>query len=300
MKIDNINKLNTINEVEDLRKRVNEACDARVSFIKRCVKANELSEKPFGYIKEAFEAISPALFNSEKGKKILNKYSKTIRENKNLSSLHTLCETIRKAGKDTDSDFLVNSIANETWVVDKKTLAEDVKKIGRILAEGYILAGTEDMLPEERKEVLTALNFIAENKKSKKNLAEYGDAVKIIRESIKENESSSNISKYKTLDEAIENILDNFNGKYAGTLTEDEIKIIKEVSDSKDKEQLFDKYKSECQAKISEAKANFEKNGDNDSAKRLSVVLEQISNKKYSLDTVNNDICSLINLSKIF
>ena len=109
MAIDKINSFKTIEEVENYRAEINESCDKRAEFIELCSKANELSEKPFGYIKESFESLSPELFKSSVGKSILNRYSKMIRENKNLHALHTIYENIRKANKESDIDFFVNS-----------------------------------------------------------------------------------------------------------------------------------------------------------------------------------------------
>ena len=65
-------------------------------------------------------------------------------------------------------------------------------------------------------------------------------------------------------------------------------------------ETFFNKYKEVCAAKITEAKKSFEGKGDKASSDRLGVVLEQISNKSFMLDTVGADICSFIELSNIF
>ena len=302
MIVNEINKIKTINGVEELRKKVNEACDERVKFINNCSKADELSKKSFGYLKETFETLSPVLFESNEGKRIINKYTKTIRGSKNLSSLHSLYESIRKAGKDTDADFFVNSITESFLCLDKKSLNEDKKKLGRVIAEAYLYASkNEDVtLPAEKEELNNAVKFISENKKTAKNLAEYSDAVKVIKETILKNDVKRTTASSKNLDEIAESLIKEFNEKYSGKLTPEEINLIREVSKSSDKEELFNQYKESCQAKISEAKENFVKNGDNESAKRLSVVLEQISGKAFSTETINEDILALVNLSKIF
>ena len=166
MRTININDFKTIEEVENYRKEINEACDKRADFITLCEKADKLSHKPFGYIKDCFEAIAPELFESKEGKKIMSNYSKTIRENKNLSALHNLYENIRKSGKDMDIDFFANNIANTNWNVDKKTLSEDTLKVGRILAEGYLHLGksAEDLFPSENTVLESAVSYIAEKK----------------------------------------------------------------------------------------------------------------------------------------
>ena len=302
MKMDYVNTLNTIQEVESYRNVINEMCDNRHKFIVLCEEAKELSTKSFGFIKESFEALSPILFKSSEGKKLMNKYTKMIKENKNLSSLHTINENIRKAGSETDIDFFVNSLMVVEWGVNPSTLKEDTKKLGRVLSEAYLLVGEEakSLIPNENVSLSNAVNFIAESKKGTKNISEYSDAAKIIKEHIKNKDSKKNVFESVNLDELAASLIKEFNAKYDGKLNDEEIAILKEVSCSENREEVFNKYKNACAVKITEAKKKFEANGDKSSSDRLGVVLEQISNKTFVLDTVGSDICSLIELSNIF
>jgi hypothetical protein len=302
MSIDKINKINTIQGVEEYRKEINEACDKRSEFISVCQKADDLSKGSFLTIKESFEAISPLLFKLDGGKKILNKYAKTIKENKNLSSLHSLCENVRKAGKSSDIDFFINSISNGDWNVNKKTVDEDCLKLGRVLAEGYILVGkeAENYIPVNNAKLSEAIYFLAENKKTNKNIAEFSNAAKVIRDNISEKENESTIKESVNLDELATSLLEDFNKKYSDKLSADEVEALKEVCNSTDKESVFNKYKTSCMDKISEAKKGFETAGNQSAIDRLSTVLEQVSKKTYSSDTLGSDVCSLIELSNIF
>lgn len=302
MRTININDFKTIEEVENYRKEINEACDKRADFITLCEKADKLSHKPFGYIKDCFEAIAPELFESKEGKKIMSNYSKTIRENKNLSALHNLYENIRKSGKDMDIDFFANNIANTNWNVDKKTLSEDTLKVGRILAEGYLHLGksAEDLFPSENTVLETAVSYIAENKKTNKNIAEYSNAIKVIKENISSKESEENVFESTDLDALAKSLLQEFNKKYSSELTEEEANALREVSSSENKEDVFNKYKNACQSKLFESKKDFEEKGDKSSSERMTAILEQVSNKTYSLENLGNDICGFIELKSIF
>ena len=302
MRTININDFKTIEELENYRKEINEACDKRADFITLCEKADKLSHKPFGYIKDCFEAIAPELFESKEGKKIMSNYSKTIRENKNLSALHNLYENIRKSGKDMDIDFFANNIANTNWNVDKKTLSEDTLKVGRILAEGYLHLGksAEDLFPSENTVLESAVSYIAENKKTNKNIAEYSNAIKVIKENISSKESEENVFESTDLDALAKRLLQEFNKKYSSELTEEEANALREVSSSENKEDVFNKYKNACQSKLSESKKDFEEKGDKSSSERMTAILEQVSNKTYSLENLGNDICGFIELKSIF
>lgn len=296
-----INSFKTVKEVEEYRKKINEECNSRIKFINSVRTADELSNKSFGYIKECFEALSPELFENVHGKKILTKYIDTVKGNKNLSTLQTICEGIRKSGKGTDIDFLLNKLA-EDKNIEKRTLKEDIKSLGMVLAEAYLTVGdmADELLPFENKKLNSAIDYIVENKCSLKNMAEYSDAIKIIREHIENNNSQKNIFESKNLDELANELLRDFNKKYSETLNEEEAKALKEIASSENREDVFNRYKSLCAESISKAKEGFDKKGDKSSSERLSSVLEQINNKKYSLDTIGEDICNLMELSNIF
>ena len=302
MPTNEIDKMKTISEVENYRKSVNEACDKRAEFISSCIKADELSKKPFGYIKESFESISPELFKTADGKKIMNKYTATIRGDKNLVALHSLCENIRKAGAESDIDFFVNNIAEQAWGVDKKTVDESCKKLGRVLAEGYIYVASKGpvVLPEENTKLSDAVYYIAENKKGTKNIAEFSSAVKVIRESVEKNDNGQFVSESRNIDDIANTMVEEFNKKYSSQLTVGEIDALKELSENEDREKTFEKYKEACATKLSEAKKRFETEGNDAATEKISSIMEQISQKSYSLETVGNDICGMIKLSNIF
>lgn len=300
MYLDSINTFKTINEVEEYRKKLNEACDERARFISVCQKASELSNKDFGTIKECFETISPELFKTTYGRMILNKYTSTIRESKNLSSLHSLYENIRKANANGDVDFFVNNLASENWDVNKKTVDKDCQKLGRVLAEGYIHINGNAMLPKENEALAKAVKFISENKKSTKNIAEYSNAVKVIRECVNSHETEANIFESKDIDALAKELVEEFNKKYSSELNEAELAALKEVSNSEDREAVFTKYKEMCMNKLSEAKENFDKEENAAASEKVSSIIEQVSSKKFSVETVGNDVCGMIELANIF
>ena len=297
---DKINTLKTINEVEEYRRKINEECDKRANLISVCTKANDLSMKDFGTIKESFEAISPELFKTNEGKSIMKKYTNTIRSSKNLMALHSLYENVRKAGSESDVDFFINNIASEEWGVNKKTVAEDCKKLGRVLAEGYIYIGGNAILPKPNETLSNAISFISENKKSQKNIAEYSTAMKIIRENVEKSETATEAFAPKNLQEVAEEMIEEFNKKYSSQLNEGEVEALREVSSSEDRESVFEKYKKLCVEKLSEARKGFEKEENSAATEKLDSIMEQVSNKTYSLDTIGNDICGMIELTNIF
>lgn len=297
-----IHNFNTLSEIEAYRKEINEACDKRAKYINVCTRANELSNKSFGVIKEAFEAIAPELFRTNEGKTILNKYSKLISTNHNLSALHSLYENIRKAGKSSDAEYFTSTITDVDWNVDKKTLSEDCRRLGRILAEGYIYLGgvNESLLPKENVKLDSAVQFIGTNRKTVKNIAEYSNAVKVIKENIASKETDGvDINESVDIDALANSLIRDFNEKYSNSSEFESVNLVKEIYSASNKEVVFGKYKDNCINAINEATSQFEQNGDSESCKKLKNIMEQINKKIYSSETLVDDVCNFINIAKV-
>ena len=296
-----ISGIKDFNTLEELKKSLNEACDKRYKELTTYKKASNISERSYGYLKETFENLAPMLFETKEGKKIIAKYTKTVSGNKNLSSLHTLYENIRKADKNTDVDFFISEIAGNDWNINKNTLSEDIKKLGKIVAEAYISLGEkcDDLIPTENVKLSKAVQYIAENKKNGKNISEYSDAVKIIREEIEAKEVEKN-SKFDDIDSVAENMVNEFNSKFSNKLTEEEKNIVKKLCEGGDKKDIFETYKKKCEEKLDEAKSGFEKENDIDSVKRINEIKEQISKKEFVEESVQNDICNMVEMIKVF
>lgn len=298
--LDKINSIKTQSELEKFKNDINEAINKRSDFITLCEIANNASLKSFGYIKESFEDIAPLLFKSNEGKNIVKKYIKTIKENKNLSKLHQLYENIRKANKEIDVDFFINNITNVEWGVNKNTLKEDTKKIGRILAEGILKIGNKDIILKNNNSKLdNAIEFIAENKKNKNNISKYSNAASIIREHIANN-PIINVFEEDNLDSYASNLLESFNEKYANELNTEEISILKEIKSSSNKEELFNKFKNECIEKLKNAEKNFSNNGENLEKEKVSEILEKINSKTFVIENITKDICGFAEIIKLF
>lgn len=302
MKDNYINTLNTVDSVESYKKEIVEACDARIKHINMLKKADALSNKEFGYIKECFEAFAPYLFETKEGRNIIREYTSQIRGCEELSTLHSIYENIRRTSKNSDVDFLIESLISENINLDSKKTKESLHKLGLILAEAYMYLNNDsnDFLPKENYELDAAVKYITENKKSIKNISDFSSAVKVIKEEISKHEDSKTNFSGKDIDEIAGELMREFNEKYNDKLSDEEKIMIKELSENTNKENVFYKYKDMCASKINEAKNKFEKEGDSESVKRLNAISEQVSKKIYSEETVEKDICNLIEISSIF
>lgn len=295
--LDNIKDFNTIDEVESYRKSVNEACDNRRDYIKSCLKAAELSGKSFGFLKECFESMSDKLYKSKAGKKLIRQYVSTIKNDKNLSNLYSIYENIRKMDSTSDVDYFINSI-NDVLPVNSTILENTRKKIGDIVCEAYVVLGesADDSIPVENKNLDSAIEFIAENKKSVNNLAEYSQAVKIIRESISKNHNGDNrFLKNESIDNTTKMISD-FNQKYSKDLAKEDVDMIKKLAESTDSESVFQEYKEKCLNRLSEAKSKC----NSDEIEQMEQIITKVADKQFCNETINSDICNLIEITNLF
>ena len=296
-----INKIKTIAELEEFRTKINEECDARKQVLTVVDKAMDISKQDFGYLKESFENIAPSLWMSSNGKETIKKYKNTIKENKELLKLHNLYENIRKANKNSDIDFFVNSVVSKDWNINTAKLDEGLKKLGAVVAEGYtkVFDKADALLPKKDGKLYSAVKYITENKKSEKNIYEYSEAVKVLREKIESNDEKESLFESKA-DEKLADSVRLFNEKYENELDEKEKAIVKEMAESNDSKTVFNKYKKLCEDKIKLSKDKFDSEGDSESSKKVSTILEQVSKKEYSKETVYEDVCKLIELSEVF
>lgn len=294
--LDNIKEFNTIDEVESYRKAINEACDNRRDYIKSCLRAMELSGKSFGFLKECFESMSDKLYKSKAGKKLIGQYVSTIKNDKNLSNLYSIYENIRKMNSDSDVDYFINSI-NEVFPIS--SISEEAKKkLGNIVCEAYVMLGesAENAIPTEKKNLDSAIEFIAENKKSISNLADYSQAVKIIRESINGNRIIQNSFRQNECIENAMKLVSDFNRKYNKDLTNEEFATIQKIVENTDKESLFQEYKGKCLNRLSEAKSKCRV----DEVDQMNQIISKVSDKQYCNETINSDICNLIEITNLF
>lgn len=299
----NIQSLNTIQEIETLRNELNNKLNERRLFVESCIIGDMLSKKSFGYIKECFENISPELFNTSNGKKIIKEYTDLIKNNKNLSALHAIYENLRKADKNADVEFLINTITTTNWGIDSNSLNEDTYKLGRVLAEGVIYLGTEcsSLLPEENKTYSDAVEYIVENNINKKNIVDYSNAIKIIKEHISKRENPTKIElKSVNLDTLAESLINKFNETYTEKLSETEFLTLKELCESKNREDVFNKYKHSCIESLNSVMNTYATNNNTEAVSKIQNLIEQVSKKEYSLDTITTDITKFIEITDIF
>lgn len=304
----NFNEIKDIKTLKETQEKINCEINERLSEMRTNEFGKQLSESSFGYIKNCFEEFTPYLFENKEGKKIIKKYIKTIRENKNLGILHGVYESVRRTGKDTDVNYFINTLVSTEKDINKKTIKEDVKKLGDVLNEAYHIVNKnlpekeeslDNILPENKESLNAAIEYVVENKSTTKNLPEFSFAIKTIREDIESREHSLVLSKSKDVNTNFDNLVESYNERY-NDLSDTERKIVNEILSSSDSESVFNKYLKECLNKINDKVNYFISVNDNESVKRLNGIYEQIAKKKYSSETLSEDINNIVEITELF
>jgi hypothetical protein len=130
-----------------------------------------------------------------------------------------------------------------------------------------------------------AVEYIATTPKTRKNIAEYSNAVKVIREQVENTSPADEPKEYNKL-------VKEFNEKYEGKLTKEEMDLVNEVREGKNFEEIFNSYKERITSALSENKDNI----PDDKVQSLN---EQLSEKKFSEDTFCEDIVILSEIYRI-
>ena len=290
----------TLDSLNEAKKRIDESFKNRRDVIGLACKADSLKSKSLWFIKESFEAIAPELYGTESGRVLLTGYINAIKSDKAYQRAYSLYESVRKTGKNSDVDYFVTETANHDWKLTRKKLNEMKDKLGALLSLAYIYVGSEkcdSLLSEDNKKLDRALMFIAESNKNHKNISEFGQAVKVIREFVENNDVPENVES-SDIDSLASDMIDEFNKKYSD-LDEEESELIREMAKTGDSERIFEKYKKICSNKLDEQKRNFAKNGDDESASRLSEMKDRVSKKVFNDETAHEDIVNLIEMTKM-
>lgn len=297
-----INSVKTLEELDALQNEINEQFDTRRRVLNLIAEAKEMGNKSFGYLKESFENLSPKLIKTGEGKSIIKKYTEAIKENRSLSSLHKLYENVRKAGSDVDADYFVGALCETNWNVKANELNEGMTKLADIVAEGYVIVGegAGKYLGTENDRLDNALEFIAENTLSQKNIVKFGEAVKVIREAVEKNGNIADSFKKETdLDKTIEDLIAKFSkDEYSDEEEKDMLK--NQIARCGDEETVFTTKKTDCLKSLDEAIKRFEDGEHGDELSTLKKIHEQVSAKSYNPETIGPDICNFVEMSKLF
>lgn len=293
----NINEIDTL---EKVRNEFNRLVAEKIETHKYNDVLENINTLGLGKIRNLYESISDIMLESDNGIKIMRKYVKTIKENKDLKKVFSFYDFIDKLNVDTDSRWnYINEGLKCLENIDKHSFKMGVKELGNIVSEGVktsnIARSTIEECINSTNNVYESVDFLILEKPTLKNINERIDAKRVIdsfldNKTIIVKESCTNDKTNKELISEINEELSEINESWMKELIEN---ITLNNLSNKDNKILFENYKNDCLMIIE----NIINNNDEieDKSKMFSLK-EKLGVKEYNADSFNNDIINLAEL----
>lgn len=241
----------------------------------------------FGIIYQVIESNVPTLLETKEGQKALRKIIKTIKGNKILHEQFKAYNNLQPSDKIENVDEYIAESLSLVPKFNKKDVKENNERLIKLIKK-YNLDEMVD-IDDEKLNLFESIEFVTMNKKSLKNIDDYVNATKMIKESI------INLPVSETKDFSIEDYAEEINNvseNIAKELNSAEIKLLKEVTNG-NSEEYFNECKSKTLSKLDEMISNEK---DIETKSRLSKIYEKINNKSYNKKNAIVDIAEMVEM----
>lgn len=241
----------------------------------------------FGIIYQVIESNVPTLLETKEGQKALRKIIKTIKGNKILHEQFKAYNNLQPLHKINNVDEYIAESLSLVPKFNKKDVKENNERLIKLIKK-YNLDEMVD-IDDEKLDLFESIEFVTMNKKSLKNIDDYVNATKMIKESI------INLPVSETKDFSIEDYAEEINNvseNIAKELNSAEIKLLKEVTNG-NSEEYFNECKSKTLSKLDEMISNEK---DIETKSRLSKIYEKINNKRYNKKNAIVDIAEMVEM----
>lgn len=265
---------------------------------------NELKENltsaPLYTTKHIFESISKDFYNTPKGKKILKEYIDTIKKNNSLRKAFIIFENMNKPQSVLSPDLFVNENLSFMQEIKPSEYKAGLKKINNIIRESIELAALnteelEELIKESETDEAEAIDYLINNRKTLKNIAEYTNKVSTLTESVKNKricKSEDALSESLNISDLLNMINESISG-----LGKEEANAVKDLTlislSGKDGKEIYETYKNKCRDILEEAVKNEEAL---ETRSRFQRMLGQINERNYNKSTLNEDVLNFARL----
>lgn len=291
--------LNKSTDLQKLQESINTILEARISNAKREEIIESFNKLPLGSLCDIFSSVVEKIFESADGKKAIAKYVKTVRENADLRNAFSIYHITSSPKHVNNVPLFISETLSICGDINKKTLNEGKKELSKVVAEAVRVAGLSreeiENAISENKTVNEAIEYLAGNKKTAKNIYEYVKSVEAITEHV-----ANVLPEEDVLEEG--QTVKSLSESLASTISESELEpwenetvwdIVSTKLSQGSKSGLFESYKKKCldvMDTILESQENVAEKS------RISAMRTQLESKNYSEDSFTEDI---FNLSKL-
>lgn len=293
-------RVEEINNLELVRNEFNRLVNEQIETHKYNDVLEKINTLGLGKIRNLYENISDTMLESDNGVKVMRKYVKTIKENKDLKKVFSFYNFIDNLDVDSDSRWTyITEGLKYLDGINKRNYKKGVKELGNIVSEGVKISNISRNIIEEcinnTNNVYESVDFLVLEKPTLKNINEQVNAKNNIlnfldNKTVIVKESYDSDKTNKELISEINDEISEINESWMKELIEDI--TLNNLSNNSDKV-LFENYKNDCLMIIENIV-----NGDNDveDKSKMYSLKEKLSNKEYNVDSFNNDIINLAEL----
>lgn len=293
-------RVEEINNLELVRNEFNRLVNEQIETHRYNDVLENINTLGLGKIRNLYESISDTMLESYNGVKVMRKYVKTIKENKDLKKVFSFYNFIDNLDVDSDSRWTyITEGLKYLDGIDKRNYKKGVKELGNIVTEGVKISNISRNIIEEcinnTNNVYESVDFLVLEKPTLKNINEQVNAKNnilsfldnktiVVRESCESNKTN------KELINEINEEMSEINESWMKELIEDI--TLNNLSNNGNKV-LFENYKNDCLMIIENIV-----NSDNDveDKSKMYALKEKLGNKEYNAETFNNDIINLAEL----
>ena len=293
-------RVEEINNLELVRNEFNRLVNEQIETHKYNDILENINTLGLGKIRNLYESISDTMLESDNGVKVMRKYVKTIKENKDLKKVFSFYNFIDNLDVDSDSRWTyITEGLKYLDGIDKRNYKKGVKELGNIVSEGVKISNISRSVIEDcinnTNNVYESVDFLVLEKPTLKNINEQVIAKNSILNFLDSKivvvkESYDSDKTNKELISEINDEISEINESWMKELIED---ITLNNLANKDNKILFENYKNDCLMIIE----NIINNNDEieDKSKMFSLK-EKLGVKEYNADSFNNDIINLAEL----
>ena len=277
----------TLAELEQIKNDFLNECAKRADKI---TVSNLLENvKSFGGAKHMFESISSELLSKKGGKELINKYVKTIKENKSLKTIYTFIEGLDSNVTPESKKAYITEALSLTTPIHYNEYVKGVGNIIELVIESFKLLGDKFVIDnvsyDSKSDTISeSLVYLSMTKKNIKNLNEHMNHIDKVSNLFVESKGD-----VINVDSTLEDIIHEFNTK----INENSIDAI---FNADDKEENFKKNKQICLEMISKQKTTTT---DSEIVNRLNEMEDKLSKKQYTYETYTKDMLYMSELQEV-
>ena len=230
----------------------------------------------------------------------MKEYVDTIKKNNSLRKAFIIFENMNKPQSVLSPDLFVNENLSFMQEIKLSEYKAGLKKINNIIRESIELAALnteelEELIKESETDEAEAIDYLINNRKTLKNIAEYTNKVSTLTESVKNKrifKSEDALSESLTISDLLNMINESVSG-----LGKEEANAVKDLTlislSGQDGKEIYETYKNKCKDILEEAVKNEEAL---ETRSRFQRMLGQINERNYNKSTLNEDVLNFARL----